>query len=297
MLKLLSPIECKVVTTKIFGSKPSLAITKFRKMTTNSNPKESESHKSTLNKEEHDKFRKMAHDWWDPKGPAGGLLSMNQLRVPLIKDGLISSGRCTSSKMSPEPLSNMRILDVGCGAGLLSEPLARLGAEVIGLDAVQENIICAKEHASKDPIVDGRVSYICSTIESFLQENPDIKKFDAVVASEVIEHVDNPPHFVSTCSSLIDDGGSFFLTTINRTQRSYLGAIIAAEYVLRLLPTGTHDWNKFITPQELQHMLDSSRYTFRTRLLHGMFYFPFFDKWTWIPDTSVNYALHAVKIC
>ena len=91
MLKLLSPIECKVVTTKIFGSKPSSAITKFRKMTTNSNPKESESRKSTLNKEEHDKFRKMAHDWWDPKGPAGGLLSMNQLRVPLIKDGLISS--------------------------------------------------------------------------------------------------------------------------------------------------------------------------------------------------------------
>ena len=146
-------------------------------------------------------------------------------------------------------------------------------------------------------LVSGRVSYICSTIESFAQDNPEIKKFDAVVASEVIEHVDNPPHFVSTCSSLIDEGGSFFLTTINRTQRSYLGAIVAAEYVLRLLPTGTHDWNKFITPQELQHMLDSSRYTFRTRLLHGMFYFPFFDKWTWIPDTSVNYALHAVKIC
>ena len=132
-------------------------------------------------------------------------------------------------------------------------------------------------------------------MESFVQDNPDIAKFDAVVASEVIEHVDNPQHFVATCSSVIDEGGSFFLTTINRTQRSYLGAIVAAEYLLRLLPTGTHDWNKFITPQELESMLKNSGFSFRVRLLHGMFYFPFIDKWTWIPDTGVNYALHAVK--
>ena len=132
-------------------------------------------------------------------------------------------------------------------------------------------------------------------MESFVQDNPDIVKFDAVVASEVIEHVDNPQHFVATCSSVIDEGGSFFLTTINRTQRSYLGAIVAAEYLLRLLPTGTHDWNKFITPQELESMLKNSGFSFRVRLLHGMFYFPFIDKWTWIPDTGVNYALHAVK--
>jgi len=297
MFNILPRIECKIANNKLLSLRPSAVVDKCRNMTNIPNPKESESPKSTLNQEEHDKFRKMAHDWWDPKGPAQGLLSMNQLRVPLIKDGLISSGRTKQSSNTSEPLSNLRILDVGCGAGLLCEPLARLGADVIGLDAVQENINCAKEHAAKDPIVRGRVNYLCSTIESFLEENPDIKKFDAVIASEVIEHVDNPPHFVSTCSSLIDEGGSFFLTTINRTQRSYLGAIIAAEYVLRLLPTGTHDWNKFITPQELQHMLDSTKYSFRTRLLHGMFYFPFFDKWTWIPDTSVNYALHAVKIC
>ena len=111
-------------------------------------------------------------------------------------------------------------------------------------------------------------------MESFVQDNPDIAKFDAVVASEVIEHVDNPQHFVATCSSVIDEGGSFFLTTINRTQRSYLGAIVAAEYLLRLLPTGTHDWNKFITPQELESMLKNSGFSFRVRLLHGMFYFP-----------------------
>jgi polyprenyldihydroxybenzoate methyltransferase/3-demethylubiquinol 3-O-methyltransferase len=144
-------------------------------------------------------------------------------------------------------------------------------------------------------LVAGRVTYVCSTIEEFVRDNPEMKKFDAVVASEVIEHVDNPPHFVSTCASILDEGGSFFLTTINRTQRSYVGAIMCAEYILGLLPTGTHDWNKFITPQELENMLKDSGYPFRVRLVNGMFYFPFFDKWTWIPDTGVNYVLHAVK--
>ena len=146
-----------------------------------------------------------------------------------------------------------------------------------------------------DFLVAGRVRYICTTVESFAKDQSKQPNFDAVVASEVIEHVDNPPHFVTTCTSLIDDGGSFFLTTINRTQRSYVGAILAAEYVLRLLPTGTHDWNKFITPHELQDMLKNSGSKFRVRMLQGMFYFPFFDKWTWISDTGVNYALHAVK--
>ena len=131
-------------------------------------------------------------------------------------------------------------------------------------------------------------------MESFVQANCDTK-FDAVVASEVIEHVENPQAFVNTCSSLVDEGGSLFFTTINRTQRSYLGAILAAEYVLTLLPTGTHDWNKFVTPQELESMIKASGYNYRMRLVHGMFYIPFVNRWTWIPDTGVNYALHAVK--
>merc|ERR1712241_338748 len=129
--------------------------------------------------------------------------------------------------------------------------------------------------------------------ESFAKDQSKQPNFDAVVASEVIEHVDNPPHFVTTCTSLIDDGGSFFLTTINRTQRSYVGAILAAEYVLRLLPTGTHDWNKFITPTELQDMIEISECNVRS--VQGMFYVPGVNKWTWFPDSSVNYALHAIK--
>lgn len=276
--------------------KPIIVTFKYRTMAKTASSNETNSSKdSTLNPEEVDKFRQMG-DWWDPKGPAQGLLSMNSLRVPFIKDGLTKSGRCPNlNKNAIEPLSGLRILDVGCGPGLLSESLARIGAEVTGIDAAEENIECARQHASKDQLVAGRVNYICSTVESFVQDNPDIVKFDAVVASEVIEHVDNPQHFVATCSSVIDEGGSFFLTTINRTQRSYLGAIVAAEYLLRLLPTGTHDWNKFITPQELESMLKNSGFSFRVRLLHGMFYFPFIDKWTWIPDTGVNYALHAVK--
>ena len=111
----------------------------------------------------------------------------------------------------------------------------------------------------------------------------------------MIEHVENPSAFVTTCSALVEDGGSLFFSTINRTQRSYLGAILAAEYILRLLPAGTHDWNKFVTPQELENMLKNSGYNFRVRLVHGMFYIPFLNRWSWIPDTAVNYALHAVK--
>ena len=143
-------------------------------------------------------------------------------------------------------------------------------------------------------IVSERLTYICGTAESFVDANSDTK-FDAVVASEVIEHVENPQAFVITCSSLVEEGGSLFFTTINRTQRSYLGAILAAEYIFRLLPAGTHDWNKFVTPQELENMIKDSGYNFRVRLVHGMFYIPFLNRWTWIPDTAVNYALHAVK--
>ena len=143
-------------------------------------------------------------------------------------------------------------------------------------------------------LLSGRIEYFIGTVEEFAEKNPH-RKFDAVVASEVIEHVSNPPVFVDTCSSLIDEGGSFFVTTINRTWKSYLAAIVAAEYVLRLLPTGTHDWNKFLTPEEVKKWMKDSGCS-KIRLTHGMFYVPLLNKWTWIPDTSVNYAIHAIKI-
>jgi len=256
---------------------------------------------STLNEHEVDKFSKMMSEWWDPvKGSAVGLHSMNDLRVPLVRDGLIQTLRTTNHAtegrhLGPEPLTGTRILDVGCGGGILSEALARLGAQVVGIDATADAVKTAQAHLEKDQLLEGRVTYVNGTVEDYLDQISPEDKFDAVVASEVIEHVENPSMFVQTCSDLLMDGGSMFVTTINRTTRSYLGAILAAEYALRLLPVGTHDWNKFVTPDEVQRWMREAGCT-KVRLVHGMFYLPFVNKWSWIPDTSVNYAVHAVKV-
>ena len=169
---------------------------------------------------------------------------MNGVRVPFVTEGLTKMGL---TKNHNKPLEGLRIVDIGCGGGILSEALARLGASVTGLDPCLPNIEIAKAHAAKDSQLVNNLTYIPLTAEEFLEQNQG-PSFDAVVASEVIEHVDNPQQFVDTCSKLVVDDGSVFFTTINRTTKSWLGAIVAAEYVLHLLPTGTHDWDKFITP-------------------------------------------------
>ncbi len=244
---------------------------------------------STLNPEEIKKFEAIAAEWWNPNGPAKGLHSMNALRVPFVTENLAKMGK---TKLTDKPLEGIRIVDIGCGGGILSESFARLGASVTGLDPCIPNIEAAKTHASQDPNGLPNLKYLAMTAEDFLAEHNG-PLFDAVVASEVIEHVDNPPQFVNTCSKLATDGGSVFFTTLNRTTRSWLGAIIAAEYILHLLPTGTHDWNKFITPEELTEMVETTGCN--VRCIHGMFYIPGVNKWSWFPDTSVNYALHAIK--
>ena len=183
-------------------------------------------------------------------------------------------------------------LNEGCGGGILSEALARLGASVVGLDPCEANIKAAKLHAENDPFLAERLVYLPMTAEDYLSQHSE-EPFDAVVASEVIEHVDNPKEFVDVCSKLVPVGGSLFFTTINRTTKSWLGAIIVAENILGLLPMGTHEWKKFITTQELTNMVEDSGAS--VRLIHGMFYIPGLNKWTWFPDTSVNYALHAIK--
>jgi len=250
---------------------------------------------TTFNQEEVDKFQSMTNQWWDPEGPAKGLHSMNDVRVPLVRDGLINTNRVdVKAAAGAEPLAGLNILDVGCGGGLLTERLARMGAHVVGIDAAQASIDAAQAHLANDQFLMGRVKYSVGTVEDYLATH-ESKRFDAVVASEVIEHVSNPANFVAACSSLTSDGGSLFITTINRTMRSYLGAILAAEYALRLLPVGTHDWNKFVTPEEVEKWLKEAGCS-KIRLVHGMFYIPFLNKWTWIPDTAVNYAIHAVKV-
>ena len=244
---------------------------------------------STLNAKEIKKFEAIAAEWWNPNGPAKGLHSMNGVRVPFVTEGLTKMGL---TKNHNKPLEGLRIVDIGCGGGILSEALARLGASVTGLDPCVPNIEIAKAHAAKDSQLVNNLTYIPLTAEEFLEENQS-PCFDAVVASEVIEHVDNPQKFVDTCSKLVVDDGSLFFTTINRTTKSWLGAIVAAEYVLHLLPTGTHDWDKFITPEELTKMVEVSGS--KVRSVHGMFYVPGVNTWTWFPDSSVNYAIHAIK--
>jgi len=247
---------------------------------------------STFNQEEVDKFSAMSGDWWNPHGVCRPLHSMNRLRVPLIRDGLINSGLSNIQLAhSDKPLEGLKILDVGCGAGIIAEALARIGADVTAIDACAENIEAAKIHADLDPNLADNLKYICTTVEEHVEVVSD--EYDAIVASEVIEHVDNPEIFVRKCSQVLKVDGSFFLTTLNRSTRSWLLAIVGAEYVLGLLPKGTHEWDKFLTPGELGDMLGQAEC--QTRLVHGMLYLPVLNKWSWVSDNSVNYALHAVK--
>ena len=230
-----------------------------------------------------------AEDW----GVCKPLHSMNRLRVPLVRDGLMETGVADPAMADTDkPLQGVRILDVGCGAGILSEALARIGADVTGIDACNDNIEAAKHHAEAAGDSLGNLRYICTSVEELAEAGPE--SYDAVVASEVVEHVANPKMFVAVMAGLARPRGSVFLTTLSRTRLSWLVAILGAEYVAGLLPRGTHDWDKFITPRDLQKLVEAAGC--QTRLVHGMAYNPLANSWCWIGDTSVNYALHAVKL-
>jgi len=269
---------------------------------------------TTFVETEGEKYRVLSSKWWHRNGPFKGLHSMNELRVPFVRDSLLASS-CnrsddsakssfsSSSPSSPSsspsscssPLDKLGILDVGCGGGILVEPLARLGASVTGLDPVEESINVARSHlslpANRD--IQSRVNYVCATIEQHRTEASNIGRYDAVVASEVVEHVRDPREFVSICSDLVKPGGSLFLTTMNRTVLSWLGGIVAAEYLLRLVPLHTHEWDSFLKPEEL------SRYVSDAGLervkMKGMAYNPILDRWSWSECVEINYALQAIK--
>ncbi|XP_076053054.1 ubiquinone biosynthesis O-methyltransferase, mitochondrial-like [Oratosquilla oratoria] len=252
----------------------------------------SSSNNSTYVEEEVAKFRAMANSWWDIHGDCKPLHSLNRLRVALVREGLIQSGLADPSRVAgPVPLTGLNILDVGCGGGIMCEPLARLGATVTGLDAAKENVVVAELHASVDRRIADKITYVEGTIEDHAAGAE--KLYDAVIASEVLEHIDNVQLFLDTCSSLIKPGGSLFLTTINKTQTSWLGAVVVAEYLMHLLPIGTHDWNKFIPLQDLHYMLESSGLD--VQLVHGLLYNPIANRWHWTSNTCINYAVHAIK--
>uniref|UniRef100_A0A4W5MMU1 Ubiquinone biosynthesis O-methyltransferase, mitochondrial n=1 Tax=Hucho hucho TaxID=62062 RepID=A0A4W5MMU1_9TELE len=194
-----------------------------------------------------------------------------------------------------KPLAGLRILDVGCGGGLLTEPLGRLGADVLGIDPVADSIGTAEVHAWHDPDLRGNVRYRANTLEELSEKGGQgAGQFDAVVASEVVEHLADLETFTLCCNQVLKPGGSLFITTINKTKLSYALAIVAAEEVLRIVPSGTHDWDKFVSPVELERLLESNG--FHVESIRGMLYNPLSGAWSWTESTRINYALHAVKL-
>ncbi|NXH11268.1 COQ3 protein, partial [Bucco capensis] len=243
---------------------------------------------SSVDPAEMKKFQLLAQKWWDEEGEYSALHSMNDIRVPFIRDTLLNM---SSNYHLGNPLSGVKILDVGCGGGLLSEPLGRLGASVTGIDPLEDNIRTADQHKSFDPVLAKRIQYKSSSLEEIVEES--METFDVIVASEVVEHVADLEMFIKCCSQVLKPGGSLFITTINKTQLSYILGIVVAEKLMGIVPDGTHEWEKFVPPEKLEHLLKS--YGFSVKTVNGMLYNPLSGSWSWMESTSINYALHAVK--
>lgn len=232
-----------------------------------------------------DKFDRLARDWWDPAGPMRPLHRINPVRLAFIREEVCRHfGREAKAAF---PLEGLSVLDVGCGAGLLSEPAARLGGAVTGLDPAPGMIEAARQHAAESGL---DIAYRADRIEVLAGEGAH---FDVVIAMEVVEHVADVPLFVRACADVLKPGGLLLLATINRTLRSFAFAIVGAEYVLRWLPRGTHDWEKFVTPRELGAAVTRAGLAeYRTR---GMVFHPLDDAWRLSRDTAVNYLAVATK--
>jgi 2-polyprenyl-6-hydroxyphenyl methylase / 3-demethylubiquinone-9 3-methyltransferase len=239
----------------------------------------------TVDQREVDRFDRLARDWWDPDGPMRALHRINPLRLVFIRDEICA--RFGLDAKRPFPLGGLSVLDVGCGAGLLSEPLARLGGTVSALDPSTRNIEAARHHAAEGGL---SIDYRTDTVETVAAGG---ERFDVVIAMEVVEHVRDVDAFVRACADAVAPGGILLLATINRTLRSFALAIVGAEYILRWLPKGTHDWEKFVTPDELRAAVGRSGLSgFRTR---GMVYNPLERDWSLARDTAVNYLAAADK--
>ena len=239
---------------------------------------------SSVNKKEIEKFSKMAAEWWDPSGKFKPLHKFNPIRIKYIKENIINSFKL---KAKQKPLDKINILDIGCGGGLLSEPMTRLGANVTGIDASSKNISIANLHGKKNKL---KINYICSSPEKLKIH----KKFDVILNMEIVEHVEDINFFINSCSKLLKKNGLMFVATLNKTLKSYMFAIIGAEYVLRWLPIGTHDWEKFVRPEDLKKIL--SKNNLKLEKLDGMNFNIIKDEWSVSSDTSINYIVKSVKL-
>ena len=238
---------------------------------------------NTINKKEIEKFSKIAREWWNREGKFKPLHKFNPIRISYIKDNILSSLKLKNKR---KPLENIRILDIGCGGGLLSEPMSRLGANVLGIDASEKNINVAKLHAKKNNL---NIKYFCASPES-LKTND---KFDVILNMEIIEHVEDVDFFLKSCTKLLKRGGIMFVATLNKTLKSYLFAILGAEYVLRWLPIGTHEWEKFVKPNDLVNIL--KKYNLRLVSQDGMKFNLLKDEWSLSSDQSINYICKFIK--
>ena len=238
---------------------------------------------STINKKEIDKFSRMAEEWWDPSGKFKPLHKFNPLRIAYIRDNIIKTLKL---KDKNKPLEKIKILDIGCGGGLLSEPMCRMGAQVTGIDASEKNINIAKLHAKKDNL---KIKYYCASPENFKINN----KFDVILNMEIVEHVQDVNFFLQSCSKLLKSHGIMFVATLNKTLKSFFFAIVGAEYVLKWLPIGTHEWDKFIKPNKLVDILEKSN--FKLDKLDGMKFNLITDEWKLSSDKSINYIAKFIK--
>jgi 2-polyprenyl-6-hydroxyphenyl methylase / 3-demethylubiquinone-9 3-methyltransferase len=238
---------------------------------------------SRVDPAEVDKFDRLATEWWDPNGKMKPLHKFNPVRLTYLRDTLAK--HFDRDVKAPAPFKGLSLLDIGCGGGLLSEPLARLGFDVTGIDPARNNVDVAIAHAERSGV---DVNYRKITAEMLQSEKA---KFDAVLAMEVVEHVPNVEDFVFTATSLVKPNGMFVAATINRTKRSFALAIVGAEYVMRWLPVGTHSWEKFVTPAELEAAIEAGSLSVFDR--QGVVFNPLFDRWSLAKDMAVNYMLAA----
>jgi 2-polyprenyl-6-hydroxyphenyl methylase/3-demethylubiquinone-9 3-methyltransferase len=246
---------------------------------------------ANLDPAEVERFRRIASEWWDAKGKFRPLHQLAPARLTFVRDELVRHFGLKGSGL--KPLKALRLLDVGCGGGLVSEPLARMGATVVGLDPGRENVEAARAHVEGQTVMEGGtldLTYRVGMVEELAAEG---QRFDAVVSLEVVEHVPDVGAFVATCASLVRPGGALVLSTINRNLKSYALAIVAAEYVLGWLPRGTHQWDRFVTPEELARAVTDAGLA--APAFKGLSYDPLKDVWSLSGDTDVNYLAFAAK--